>query len=102
MPCIRRPLRAYSCNPPGANHSRPSHLLIAARASFSSLAKGSCACGLIARRAPVSITSGVAQNGHSVAWLAPSNSITAPQLGQVRVRVSSIAAAGGVPWAALL
>ncbi len=71
MPVIARPLRAYSTREFGANHSRPSHLTIAARACASVSAKGISACGLICLVLPVPMTTGVAQNGHSVAWVAP-------------------------------
>ena len=96
MPCIGRDLRAYSCKPFGANHKEPSHSVMAARASFSANANGSRPAGLIWRWTPVSVTTGVAQNGHSFAWTSASNSTCAPQLGQFETRVSSISASGSL------
>jgi hypothetical protein len=52
--------------------------------------KGTSACGLMWRGVPVSSTTGVAQNGHSVAWVAPVISTCAPQFGQEVVRTSTI------------
>ena len=46
---------------------------MAVRAASSSSAKGNTAPGLIWRLVPVPTTTGVVQNGHSAAWVAPSN-----------------------------
>ena len=50
-------------------------------------AKGRTPCGLIWRVAPVSVTTGVAQNGQRSEWVSGPNSILAPQLGQLSVRM---------------
>ena len=97
MPCIARSARAYFFRSLGANQSRPIQRFIAARASASLIRNGSCACGLICRMTPVSVTSGEAQNGHSLAWRSAANSTCAPQFGQRATRISSIACAGTSP-----
>jgi hypothetical protein len=43
---------------------------------------------------PVSVTIGEAQNGHSLAWMAASNSIRAPQLGHWATRIATVSDAG--------
>ncbi len=88
MPFIARPLRAYSSRVEGANQRLPIQAIMARRASSSVRRNGTSACGLIRRCAPVSSTTGEAQNGHSVAWVAPCISIWAPQEVQVVVRTS--------------
>jgi len=50
---------------------------------------------------PVSVTMGVAQNGHSAAWMVLSYSVRAPQLSQVMTRVVSTSSAGICPAMAL-
>ena len=94
MPCIARPARAYCLRSEGANQSRPSQLFIAARACASESRNGSCACGLIWRATPVSVTIGEAQNGHSLACSSSPSSICAPQLGHWAKRASCISAGG--------
>ena len=99
MPCIARPARAYCRRSDGANQSRPSQPFIAARACSSLSRNGSCACGLIWRATPVSVTIGEAQNGHSLACSSSPSSICAPQLGHWAKRASCISA-GGSPRSA--